>query len=156
MKKFVKASNFKGVTCRSEIETIGREVSASLICFKCGGLVRRAADCKSVDVVEIVLFPEFEESIDSRFISTSQVKEFLKDEAQVFTMFSSLQVGSKASMVDLPMICEFLEVFPYDITDLPPEREVEFTIDSVPDTRPVSMAPYRMSPIELGELKKQL
>ncbi|MCH90079.1 gag-pol polyprotein, partial [Trifolium medium] len=41
-------------------------------------------------------------------------------------------------------------------SDVPPEREVEFTIDLVPGTSPVSMAPYRMSASELGELKKQL
>ena len=50
----------------------------------------------------------------------------------------------------------FPEVFPDDINDLPPEREVEFNIDLIPGTRPVSMTPYRMSPAELAELKKQL
>lgn len=39
---------------------------------------------------------------------------------------------------------------------MPPEREFEFVIDLVPGTRPVSMAPYRMSASELAELKKQL
>lgn len=39
---------------------------------------------------------------------------------------------------------------------MPPEREVEFSIDLVPGTKPVSMTPYRMSAFELAELKKQL
>ena len=39
---------------------------------------------------------------------------------------------------------------------MPPKREVEFSIDLVPGTKPVSMAPYRMSASELAELKKQL
>ncbi|MCI30823.1 RNA-directed DNA polymerase (Reverse transcriptase), partial [Trifolium medium] len=39
---------------------------------------------------------------------------------------------------------------------VPPEREVEFAIDLIPDTSPISMAPYRMSASELKELKKQL
>jgi hypothetical protein len=47
-------------------------------------------------------------------------------------------------------------VFSEDVTDVPPEREVEFTIDLVHETSPISMAPYRMSASELGELKKQL
>ncbi|MCI63111.1 cellular nucleic acid-binding protein, partial [Trifolium medium] len=42
------------------------------------------------------------------------------------------------------------------ISDVPPEREVEFTIDLVPGTSPISMAPYRKSASELNELKKQL
>ncbi|MCI42461.1 cellular nucleic acid-binding protein [Trifolium medium] len=59
-------------------------------------------------------------------------------------------------MEGLPVVCEFPGVFPGDISDLPPEREVEFTIDLVPGTGPVSVAPYRMSASELNELKKQL
>ncbi|MCI19658.1 RNA-directed DNA polymerase (Reverse transcriptase), partial [Trifolium medium] len=43
-----------------------------------------------------------------------------------------------------------------DVSDLPPEREVEFTIELVPGTSPISMAPYQMSASELKELKKQL
>lgn len=57
---------------------------------------------------------------------------------------------------DLPIVCEFLDVLTDDITDLPPEREVEFTIDLVPGTRLVSTAPYRMSLAKLCELKSQL
>ena len=54
------------------------------------------------------------------------------------------------------MVHEFLEVFPDEIPYVPPEREVEFSIDLVPGTRHVSMAPYMMSASELSELKKQL
>jgi len=35
-------------------------------------------------------------------------------------------------------------------------REIEFSIDPISDAGPISIAPYRMSPIELAELKKQL
>ena len=50
-----------------------------------------------------------------------------------------------------------LEVqFPYDIAGLPPEREVEFTIDMIPGTEPISIPPYRIAPAELRELKAQL
>ena len=50
----------------------------------------------------------------------------------------------------------FPDVFPEEVNELPPEREVEFSIDLVPGTRPISMAPYRMSAVELAELKSQL
>lgn len=43
--------------------------------------------------------------------------------------------------------------FPYDINDLPSEREIELAIDLIPDTRHVSLAPYRMSASELDALK---
>lgn len=54
------------------------------------------------------------------------------------------------------MVCEFSDVFPNDICNLPQERDVYFTIDLVPGTSHVSMAPYMMSTSELGELIKQL
>ena len=46
--------------------------------------------------------------------------------------------------------------FPNDIAGLPPEREVESTIDLIPGTQPISIPPYRMAPAELRELKAQL
>ncbi|MCI85581.1 cellular nucleic acid-binding protein, partial [Trifolium medium] len=54
----------------------------------------------------------------------------------------------------LPVVREFPDVFPGDVSDVPPEREVEFTIDLVPGTGLISMAPYRMSASELKELKE--
>lgn len=51
---------------------------------------------------------------------------------------------------------DFSKVFPDDILDVPLEREVKFSIDLVPGTKPISMAPYRMFASELEELKKQL
>ena len=39
---------------------------------------------------------------------------------------------------------------------LPPAREIEFGIDVVPGTDPISMSPYRMAPVELKELNEQL
>ncbi|MCI69594.1 cellular nucleic acid-binding protein, partial [Trifolium medium] len=59
-------------------------------------------------------------------------------------------------MEELPVVCEFPDVFLEDVSDVPPEREVEFTIDLVPGTSPISIAPCRMSASELNELKKQL
>ena len=46
--------------------------------------------------------------------------------------------------------------FPNDIAGLPPEREVESTIELIPGTESISIPPYRMVPAELRELKAQL
>lgn len=54
------------------------------------------------------------------------------------------------------MVNEFLDVFPKELSGLPPEREVEFCIDVIPGTQPISIPPYRMTPTELRELKEQL
>ncbi|MCI70398.1 enzymatic polyprotein, partial [Trifolium medium] len=56
----------------------------------------------------------------------------LKAQEDVFVMFDSLMMEEKLEVDALPIVCEFADVFPDDILDLPPEREVEFSIDVVP------------------------
>ena len=56
----------------------------------------------------------------------------------------------------IPVVREFSDIFPDDLPGLPPDRETEFTIELVPGTAPISIPPYRMAPMELQELKKQL
>nr|GEW46790.1 hypothetical protein [Tanacetum cinerariifolium] len=57
---------------------------------------------------------------------------------------------------DVPIIQEFLEVFPEDLPRLPHARQVEFQIDLVPGVAPVARAPYRLAPAEMQELSTQL
>ncbi|GJU50072.1 hypothetical protein Tco_1219627 [Tanacetum coccineum] len=57
---------------------------------------------------------------------------------------------------DVPVICEFPDVFPEDLPGLPPSRQVEFGIELVPGAAPVARAPYRLAPSEMKELAKQL
>ncbi|GKC18919.1 hypothetical protein Tco_1021069 [Tanacetum coccineum] len=55
-----------------------------------------------------------------------------------------------------PVVQNFPNVFPDELPGLPPEREVEFTIELIPSAQPISKAPYRMALVELKELKDQL
>ncbi|GJW05283.1 putative reverse transcriptase domain-containing protein [Tanacetum coccineum] len=57
---------------------------------------------------------------------------------------------------DVLIVRDFSEVFPVDLTGLPPTRQVEFQIDLVPGAAPVARAPYRLAPSELQELSTQL
>ncbi|GJS89613.1 putative reverse transcriptase domain-containing protein [Tanacetum coccineum] len=57
---------------------------------------------------------------------------------------------------DIPVVREFLEVFPEDLPDLPPIRQVEFQIDLMPGVAPVAWTPYRLAPSEMQELSDQL
>ncbi|XP_073020847.1 uncharacterized protein [Primulina eburnea] len=57
---------------------------------------------------------------------------------------------------DIPVVCEFPDVFPEEIPGFPPEREVEFSIELMPGTEPISRAPYSLALVELKELKGQL
>jgi hypothetical protein len=57
---------------------------------------------------------------------------------------------------NIPVVCEFPDVFPEDLPGLPPERDVEFVIELTPGTAPISRRSYRMPPNGLAELKIQL
>ncbi|GKB62235.1 putative reverse transcriptase domain-containing protein [Tanacetum coccineum] len=57
---------------------------------------------------------------------------------------------------DIPVVREFLDVFPEDLPGLPPIHQVEFQIDLIPGATPVARAPYRLAPSEMRELSNQL
>ena len=54
------------------------------------------------------------------------------------------------------VVSNFSDVFLDELPGLPPQREIEFKIDLYPGTEPISIAPYRMAPLELKEIRKQL
>nr|GEY16396.1 putative reverse transcriptase domain-containing protein [Tanacetum cinerariifolium] len=56
---------------------------------------------------------------------------------------------------DVPAIRDFPEVFPDDLSGLPPLRQVEVQIDLVPGAAPVTRAPYRLAPSKIKELSVQ-
>nr|GFC70832.1 putative reverse transcriptase domain, aspartic peptidase domain protein [Tanacetum cinerariifolium] len=60
------------------------------------------------------------------------------------------------SIHDQAIVSEFPDVFPDELPGIPPVREVEFNIEIIPRSEPISKAPYRMDPIELKVLKDQL
>jgi len=57
---------------------------------------------------------------------------------------------------DISMVKEFLDVFPKEWPGLPPEREIEMSINTFPGIPPIAQKPYQMAPTELNELKTQL
>ena len=66
------------------------------------------------------------------------------------------QVEASLDLASIPMVYEFLNVFPKDLPGVPLDRDVEFTIELEPSTAPISWCPYRMAPKELVEMKKRL
>nr|CAB3504899.1 unnamed protein product [Digitaria exilis] len=63
---------------------------------------------------------------------------------------------TEKTVADVPVVCEYPDVFPDDLPGLPPDRDIEFEINLEPGTAPIAQRPYRMSVDELEELKKQL
>jgi hypothetical protein len=60
------------------------------------------------------------------------------------------------ALEDIPVVCEYPDVFPEELPGMPPDREVEFVIELMPRTAPISKRPYHMPPNELKELKENL
>ena len=59
----------------------------------------------------------------------------------------------KLKLEDIPVLREYVDVFPEETPGLPLKRELDFTIEPVPGAVPSSKAPYRMNILELNELK---
>nr|GFA47150.1 putative reverse transcriptase domain-containing protein [Tanacetum cinerariifolium] len=57
---------------------------------------------------------------------------------------------------DVPIVIDFPELFPEDLSGIIPAQQVEFQIDLVPGVAPVALAPYQLTPYEMKELAEQL
>ncbi|XP_075479383.1 uncharacterized protein LOC142520264 [Primulina tabacum] len=91
--------------------------------------------------------------------STVRVFSLTEDEAQAapgFLVYAVDLSQDEQWISDIPVVCEFPDVFPEEIPGFPPEREIEFSIELILGTESVSQAPYRLARILLKELKEQL
>ena len=100
-----------------------------------------------------VNFRGIRRELSSSMISAMAAQRMLRKGCQGYLDYV-VEIGKEGTLVDeIPVVREFLDVFPDDIAGLPPDREVEFTIDLIPRTEPISIPPYRMALVELRELK---
>jgi hypothetical protein len=60
------------------------------------------------------------------------------------------------SLDQYPVLSEFQDVFPNELSGLPPERELDFTIELKLGVEPISKTSYRMIAPELCELQMKL
>ena len=54
------------------------------------------------------------------------------------------------------MVKDFPDVFPEELPGMPPDRDIEFLIELLPGTGPISKRPYRMPAKDLEEIKNQI
>jgi hypothetical protein len=151
------------VYLRCPLSMFGRDFEIDLVCLPLSGMdVILGMNWLEYNHVHIncfsktVYFSSAEEESGAEFLSTKLVKQLERDGILMFSLMAYLSMENQAVIDMLQVVCDFLEVFPNEIPVVPPEREVEFTIDLILGTKPVSMTPYRMSASELAELKKQL
>ncbi|XP_057529850.1 uncharacterized protein LOC130808391 [Amaranthus tricolor] len=110
------------------------------------GRYKAIIECKEQKVLlegprgENVRYRKFSKGPKTNLVSTLDFQEGKKEE----------------DPKDIAVVNEFLEVFYDEIPGMPPQREIDFTIDLVPGTGPISKAPYRMAPKKMEKLKSQL
>ena len=89
-----------------------------------------------------------------RVISTFRAKHLLWKGCQGYLAHVVDTRKEVLKLNDILVVREFLDVFPKDLPGIPIDREIEFSIDLLPETSPISKAPYRMAPTKLKELKE--
>ncbi|XP_012477663.1 uncharacterized protein LOC105793284 [Gossypium raimondii] len=93
---------------------------------------------------------------DVRIISAFFTQRLIRKGNKAFLAYILDTRDSESKLDQLPVVSEYVDVFLKELSGLPPNREVEFVIDLIHRTMPISISPYRMEPAKLIELKAQL
>ncbi|KAL0544215.1 hypothetical protein IC582_019328 [Cucumis melo] len=118
-------------------------------------LQRKEVVFRKPSFVEVV-FRGMRKVVPKSLISVLKAEKLLRKGCTSFLANVVVMQREKLKPEDVSMVKEFLDVFPDDLSGLPPDREIEFTIELLPGIAPISQAPYKMAPSELKELKVQL
>ena len=94
--------------------------------------------------------------VPNNLISSLRANKLLRRGCQGYlALIRNIQAGEE-KLENVPIVCEFSDVFPEELPGLSLDREIEFSVDLIPGTQPISIPPYRMAPAELKELREQL
>ncbi|XP_076942660.1 uncharacterized protein LOC143612597 [Bidens hawaiensis] len=88
--------------------------------------------------------------------SVLKARKYLRHGCDAYMTYVTDTTSRKKEICEEPVVNEFEDVFPDELPGAPPDREVEFKIDLVPEAKPVAKAPYRLAPSEMKELMTQL
>ncbi|GKE65203.1 reverse transcriptase domain-containing protein [Tanacetum coccineum] len=89
-------------------------------------------------------------------ISCIKTERYISRGCQVFIAQVMEKKSDDKRLEDIPVVREFLEIFPKDLPGLPLVRQIEFQIDLILRTAPVARAPYRLALSKIQELSNQL
>ena len=103
-----------------------------------------------------VVFYGLRKTLPNSIMKTMKARKMLRKSYQGYLAYAIEVRDSGSRLEDIPIVREFLDVFPEGLPGIPPNREIDFQIELTPGTEPISEAPYRMAPLELNELKVQM
>ncbi|XP_016679227.1 uncharacterized protein [Gossypium hirsutum] len=123
---------------------------------------RASLDCaaerivlKTIEDEEVAVIGERRDFL-SNVISALRAEKLVRKGCEAFLSYIGVSDSEGPSVEDVRTVKDFFNVFPDEIHWLPPSSEVEFRIELLPGTALVSIAPCRMAPNELVELKAQI
>ncbi|KAA3477065.1 reverse transcriptase [Gossypium australe] len=89
-------------------------------------------------------------------ISILSTQRYLRKGYEAYLAFVLNTKETELRIESVPIVYEYLDVFLEELPGLPLVREIKFENELALGTAPISIAPYRMAPTELKELKAQL
>ncbi|GKE66687.1 putative reverse transcriptase domain-containing protein [Tanacetum coccineum] len=105
-----------------------------------------------LDSFEVVIGMDWLSKYHARIICDEKVIHIpINGEALIIRAQVMEKNSDEKRLEDIPVVREFLEVFPKDLPGLPPVRQVEFQINLIPGAVPVARVPYRLAPSEMQE-----
>ncbi|XP_012480937.1 uncharacterized protein LOC105795827 [Gossypium raimondii] len=110
---------------------------------------------KTIEDEEVAVIGERRDFL-SNVISTLRAEKLVRKGCEAFLAYVGVTDSKGPSVGDIRAVKDFSDVFSGELPGLPPRREVEFGIELLLGTTPVSIAPYRMALKELVELKAQI
>ncbi|XP_020102373.1 uncharacterized protein LOC109719935 [Ananas comosus] len=119
-------------------------------------------DCKSKVITfqepgqKEIVYRACKSSLFALTVSTSRARKLISSGCAAYLATVVETQKELPVLGDILVVREFPDVFSAELPGLPPDRKIEFVIDLVPETAPISKALYRMAPAELRELKAQL
>lgn len=88
--------------------------------------------------------------------AATEVQWILKDGGEAYLAMALNLKQELPKLQDISVVQDFVDMFPEELPHFPPTREVDFVIEVVTGTKPISKAPNQMGFVELKELKAQL
>nr|GEX29472.1 putative reverse transcriptase domain-containing protein [Tanacetum cinerariifolium] len=107
----------------------GAAVQPNMVCYSCGERGHKISECPK--------------KADQRG-GNVQARKYIERGSQLFLAQVMESELAKNKLQDVPVICNFPEVFLDDLPGLPLPRQVEFKIELIPSAAPVACAPYRL------------
>ena len=85
----------------------------------------------------------------SNVISATTARTMVRKGCEAYLVYVIDTKRAESILLDILKVCDYPEVFPKELPELPPHKEIEFAIDIVQGATPASITSYRMAPLEL-------